>query len=154
QLRSIDNKDRWLATVDFGGHALRPQHRLTDSAWVNWNFNDARWFPDGRKFWFLSEESGYSHLYVKAPDGAATALTSGRSEVSSPFLSPDGRWFYVRTNAEAPYAYDVYRLPAAGGALTRLTRLQGCDSFGLSPDGARLWVLHSSSHTPEQLAVV
>ena len=154
QLRAIDNKDRWLATVDFGQRALRPQHRLTDSAWVNWSFNEAGWFPDGQKLWYLSEESGYSHLYTKAPGGPATALTSGRFEVSAPVLSPDGRWFYVRTNAEAPYAYDIYRLPAGGGALSRLTRLQGCDSFGLSPDGARLWVLNSSSHTPAQLSVV
>src|SRR5205085_4230110 len=45
------------------------------------------------------------------------------------------------------------RVPSAGGPLARLTRLQGCSAFGLSPDGARLWVLHSSSHVPAQLAV-
>ena len=154
QLRAIDNKDRWLATVDFQKKALRPEHRLTDSAWVNWNFDDVGWMPDGKRFWLLSEESGYSHLYTKAPGGAAVALTSGRFESSSRVPSADGRWFYVRSNAEAPYAYDVYRVPVGGGALQRLTRLQGCDSFGLSPDGSRLWVLHSSTHTPVQLAVV
>jgi len=36
RLTANDNKDRWLATVDFEKHVLRPEHRLTDSAWVNW----------------------------------------------------------------------------------------------------------------------
>jgi len=158
RLTANDNKDRWLATVDFDKRALRPEHRLTDSAWVNWDYNNAGWLPDGKRFWFLSEETGWSHLYVKAPGAPAVALTRGKFEVSTPALSPDGRWLYALTNAEAPYAYDVYRVPVAGGAPARgvperLTRLQGCNAFGLSPDGTKLWVQHSSTHTPAQLAV-
>ena len=158
-----DNKDRWFATVDFDKHALRPEHRLTDSAWVNWDYNNAGWLPDGKRFWFLSEESGWSHLYLKAPGSPAAALTRGKFEVTLPALSPDGRWLYALTNAEAPYAYDVYRVPVPGGAGApggagsgvpeRLTRLQGVNAFGLSPDGSKLWVQHSSTHTPVQLAV-
>jgi dipeptidyl aminopeptidase/acylaminoacyl peptidase len=154
RLTANDNKDRWLATVDFARKALRPEHRLTDSAWVNWDYNDAGWLPDGKYFWFLSEQTGYSHLYVKAPGTPAVALTSGRYEVSQPLVSPDGHWLYALTNAEAPYAYDVYRVATTGGAPARLTHLQGCSAFGLSADGARLWVQHSATHTPTQLAVV
>ena len=40
-----------------------PQHRLTDPAWINWNFNDFGWTPDNA-LWFLSEQTGYSHLYL------------------------------------------------------------------------------------------
>jgi len=158
-----DNKDRWFATVDFARHALRPEHRLTDSAWVNWDYNNAGWLPDGKRFWFLSEESGWSHLYLKAPGSPAAALTRGKFEVTLPALAPDGRWLYALTNAEAPYAYDVYRVPVPGGAGApggagsgipeRLTRLQGVNAFALSPDGSKLWVQHSSTHTPVQLAV-
>ena len=40
-LRAVDNKDRWIATVAADGDAgLRPRHRLTDPAWINWTFND------------------------------------------------------------------------------------------------------------------
>ncbi|WP_243040500.1 S9 family peptidase [Dyella sedimenti] len=153
QLRAIDNKDRWIASVDFGKHALVPQHRLTDNAWINWNFNDFGWLKDGRTLWYLSEETGYSQLYAKSLDGKARALTSGKFEVSHPVLSPDGQWFYVRTNQVAPYSYDVYRLPSAGGELTRLTQYQGMDEFELSPDGRQLAVLHSSPYVLAQLAV-
>src|SRR6185312_6096362 len=37
-VRAIDNKDRWIATVDLGGAKLQPRHRLTDPAWINWGF--------------------------------------------------------------------------------------------------------------------
>ena len=154
QLRSNDNKDRWLVTADLERHRLRPEHRLTDPAWINWNFDDAGWLPDSRRLWFLSEESGFSQLYVKAPGAAPVALTSGRHEVSDPVVTPDGRAFLVRSNAEAPYAYDLYRVPVAGGAAARITRIQTVETFGLSLDGANLWVRQSSSHTPAQLAVI
>ena len=40
QLLAIDNKDRWIATVDFEKYALVPQHRLSDAAWIGWTFNE------------------------------------------------------------------------------------------------------------------
>jgi len=153
QLRAIDNKDRWIASVDFAKHALVNQQRLTDPAWINWNFNDFGWLKDGRTLWYLSEQDGYSHLYAKALDGKPRALTSGSFETSHPQLSEDGRWFYVRTNQVAPYSYDVYRVPSAGGKLERITNYQGMDDFVLSPDGSRLAVLHSSPYVLSQLAV-
>jgi len=153
QLRAVDNKDRWIASVDFATHALVSRHRLTDEAWINWNFNDFGWLRDNRTLWYLSEQSGYSQLYTLPPGGKARALTAGRFEVSHPQLSADGRWFYLRANQVAPYSYDVYRVPSDGGALARVTRFQGMDDFVLSPDGRQLAVLHSSPYRLAQLAV-
>ncbi|HUW52632.1 MAG TPA: prolyl oligopeptidase family serine peptidase [Rhodanobacter sp.] len=153
QLRAIDNKDRWIASVDFRRHVLVDQQRLTDPAWINWNFNDFGWLKDNRTLWYLSEQTGWSQLYTKPLAGKARALTRGRFEVSHPLLSADGRWFYVRTNLLAPYSYDVYRLPVGGGALTRITHYEGMDDFKLSPDGSQLAVLHSGPYTFAQLAV-
>ena len=153
EIRAIDNKDRWIASVDFASHALVTQQRLTDPAWINWNFNDFGWLKDNRTLWYLSEQSGYSQLYTKPLDGKPRELTSGKFEISHPQLSDDGQWFYVRSNRVAPYSYDVYRLPTGGGALTRVTQYQGMDDFELSPDGTRLAVLHSSPYVFAQLAV-
>ena len=153
QLRSVDNKDRWIASVDFVANKLVSEHRLTDPAWINWNFNEFGWSPDGQVLWYVSEESGYSHLYAKRPGQKAKALTQGAFEVSDPQLSGDGSSVYVRANAEAPYAYDVYRVAFAGGDLTRITHARTIDEFALSPDGRRLALLQSSSYVPQQLAV-
>ena len=150
---SIDSKDRWIASVDFARHALVPQHRLHNDAWINWIFNDFGWLKDNRTLWYLSEESGYSQLYVKPVDGSAKALTSGKFEVSEPQLSNDGKWFYLRTNQLAPYSYDVYRVPSTGGALSRVTQYGGMDQFALSPNDSQLAVLHSSAYVLPQLAV-
>ncbi len=154
ELRANDNKDRWIATVDFSKHALEPQHRLTDPAWINWNNNEFGWENDNRSLWYLSEESGYSHLYARTlGDKQAKVLTQGRFEISQPTLDREGRFFYARTNREQPYAYDVYRVPVTGGELQRVTQLQGVENFALSPDGKQLLVSHSASYIPVQLSL-
>jgi dipeptidyl aminopeptidase/acylaminoacyl peptidase len=153
ELRALDNKDRWLASVDFGKSALEPQHRLHDDAWINWNFNEFGWQLDNRTLWYVSEETGYAQLYTKALGGKARALTQGQFEVSRPKLSRDGRWFYLRANAQAPYAYDIYRVAVGGGELQRVTRYEGINAFALSPDEKQLLVVHSSSYLPPQLAL-
>jgi dipeptidyl aminopeptidase/acylaminoacyl peptidase len=154
QMVAIDNKDRWIASVDFDKYALVPQHRLSDPAWINWGLNDFGWLADDHTLWYLSEESGFAHLYTKAPGSPARALTEGSFEVSNPALSADGRWFYVMSNALAPYSYDVYRVPVGGGGLQRITQLQGVEKFALDVKGARLLVAHSSSFVPLQLTVL
>jgi dipeptidyl aminopeptidase/acylaminoacyl peptidase len=153
ELHANDNKDRWIASVDLARHVLVPQHRLTDPAWINWAFNEFGWELDNRTLWYLSEESGYAHLYTKPLNGTAQALTHGKFEVSRVQLARDGHWFYLRTNAEAPYAYDIYRVATGGGELQRLTHLQGVENFALSHDDARLLITHSASYIPSQIAL-
>ncbi|MBJ6981739.1 S9 family peptidase [Luteimonas sp. MC1572] len=152
-LHSVDNKDRWLATVDLAQARLQPVHRLTDAAWINWGFNDFGWMPDGGDLWFLSEESGWSHLY-RASGGRARALTSGRWEASMPVLSADGRGFLFLCNRARPGDYEVCQVDAAGGEVRELTTLDGVEDFVASPDGSHVLVRHSSSYVPPQLSVV
>ncbi|MGH8183112.1 MAG: prolyl oligopeptidase family serine peptidase, partial [Rhodanobacteraceae bacterium] len=154
ELVANDHKDRWIETVDLKDHKLVTQNRLTDPAWINWSFNALGWLPDNRTLWFESEGSGWAQLFVKPLDGKARALTGTGFEVSTPVVSPDGKWFYLRSNRQAPYAYDVYRVPTVGGALQQVTHFEGMDDFELSPDGSKLAVLHSSAYVPPQLAVV
>jgi dipeptidyl aminopeptidase/acylaminoacyl peptidase len=153
QLLSVDNKDRWLVSVDFSSYSLIPQHRLSDTAWINESYNEFGWLNDDHTLWFLSEESGFSHLYVKDVGGPPRALTHGKFEVSNPLLSTDGRWFYILANAAAPYSYDVYRVSSGGGELQRVSRLQGAERFSLSPSGKQLLIEHSSSYIRSQLAL-
>ncbi|MEP6549365.1 MAG: prolyl oligopeptidase family serine peptidase [Gammaproteobacteria bacterium] len=154
QLLSADNKDRWIASVDFAQYSLIPQHRLSDPAWVGWTFNELGWLDDNRTLWFASEESGFAHLYTKALHAKARAITQGRFEVSEPVLSADGRWFYVLSNAQAPGSYDVYRVQSGGGQLQRVTQLQGVEKFALDQSGKQLLVTHSAAYIRAQLAVL
>ena len=153
EILSIDNKDRWIVSVDLKNYGLVPQNRETDAAWVNFDgFAEVGWI-DSHTLWYESEESGYGHLYTKALDGAPRAITQGRFEVSRPVLSADSRWFYVLSNALAPYSYDVYRVAASGGDMHRLTHLQGVEGFSLAEKGTQLLVRHSSAYLPAQIAI-
>ena len=153
-LRAIDNKDRWIATVDFAKGELLSAHRLTDPAWINWNFNDFGWLPDNRTLWFLSEQSGYSQLYATTAGAAAKALTSGSWEASSPTLSADGKTFYFICNRKWPGDYEICAKDLAGGDVRELTALDGVEDFTLSPDGSKLLLRYSSSYLPPQAAIV
>jgi len=143
-LRAIDNKDRWIATLNPDEGSLQTQHRLTDGAWINWDYNDFAWMPDGRTLWYLSEESGYSHLYTKGVDARrATRLTNGEFVVREPQPDAEGTGFYVVSNRTHPGNYEAYRVAAGGGELVQLTSLGGVAGFALSPEGDRLLLRRS-----------
>lgn len=153
-LRAIDNKDRWIATVDLKSGQLEPAHRLSDPAWINWSHNDFGWLPGGRALWLLSEQSGYSHLYTLTPGKRARPLTEGTWEVSEPVLSPDGSKFLFLCNRAWPGDWELCAQDLAGGSVRELTALDGVESFVLSADGRHAALLHSRSYTPPQLALL
>ena len=151
-VRAIDNKDRWIASVDLAAGKLQPRHRLTDPAWINWGFNDFGWLPDNTTLWFLSEQSGYSHLYTQRASGKPVQVTSGNWETSLPQPVPGGDGFLFLCNRNAPGRYEVCR--ADGGKVRELTDLGGVEDFTLSPDGRQLLLHRSGSYLPSQLSVV
>lgn len=155
-VRAVDNKDRWIASVTPSSNltSVKPvsKHRLTDPGWINWYFNDFGFTPDNG-LWYLSEETGYSHLYV-VNSGAAKALTSGKWEASSPVLNRQGTQFYFVCNRANPGTYEICNVPASGGNVRELTSLKGVEDLALSPDQSKLLVTYSSSYMPRQLATV
>lgn len=153
-LRALDNKDRWLAAVDLEKAALVPLHRLTDPAWINWDFNDYGWLADDRSLWLLSEHSGHSHLYSLAPGKRAKALTEGTWEVADPVLSPDGARLYFLCNRAWPGDWELCAKDLAGGPVRELSALDGVEGFVLSPDGSQAALRYSSSYLPPQLALL
>ena len=155
ELHAMDNKDRWIATADFASKTLRAAHRLTDPAWINsFAFNDFGWLPDDKTLWFLSEQSGYSHLYTLAPGGAARERTHGDWETSAPQFSADGRHAWFVCNRKWPGGYEVCELDLGNDSVKEVTALEGVEDFTLSPDQRALLVRYSGSYLPPQLAVV
>ncbi|MCS0582288.1 S9 family peptidase [Massilia pinisoli] len=154
QLRAVDNKDRWIATVDLPHAALEPVHRLTEEAWVNYDNNDFGWLPDGTTLWYLSEETGYSHLYVRDASGRTRALTQGAWEATDVAWSADGRTAWLMCNRKAPHTYEVCAVDAAAGVTREVSSLAGVQDFRLSPDQKKLLVHYSGPYLPAQLATL
>ena len=152
-VRAIDNKDRWIASVDLAGATLQSRHRLTDPAWINWGFNEFGWLPDNRTLWFLSEQGGYSHLYTQQGASKPRQLTTGKWEASMPLPTADGDNLLFLCNRKAPGRYEVCRVGIGSGEVRELTDVGGVEDFTLSPDGRQLLLRYSSSYLPAQLAV-
>jgi dipeptidyl aminopeptidase/acylaminoacyl peptidase len=152
KLFSYDNKDRWLVEVDFKKKSFRTLHRLSDDAWVNdWTFNQMGWLNNGNDFYYLSEESGYSHLYLKRQGKSARALTKGKFEVSDLTLTKDDRFVYYRANKKHPGIYEVYRVDLKSGKSEALTDLNGVVDYRLAPDETQLVLSYSTTTRPPEL---
>ncbi len=149
-----DFKSRYMISVPAESGAAQVTDALRDSAWVNGPcFTCAGWLPDGRA-WFVSEASGYAHIYAALPDGSArTALTSGSWEVLQAELSPDRAWFWLHTSETSPFVREFWRMPVNGGAREKLTRDAGGHAVVVSPDGKRAANVYSTSNTPPELFV-
>lgn len=147
-----DNKQRVLYTVNTTGE-LTPVERLTDTAWVGGPcVTCAGWMPDGKKLWYVSEATGYSHLYTADPNGKnIRQLTNGKWEVRDVTLSPQRAEFIINANKISPFEEQVYRLPANGGELTQITKRSGGHQAVLSPDGKSLANVYSHVNIPPEL---
>jgi dipeptidyl aminopeptidase/acylaminoacyl peptidase len=153
RLRSIDNKDRWIAGIDFAKAALKPLHRLHDPAWINWAFNDFGFLPDDRTLWYLSEETGYSQFYTLA-DGARrpTRHTRGDYEFWQPTIGRDGRHVWLMSNHGDPTRNGVYRLDLQSNELMEVGGFDFIDDYALSLDQTQMLLTFSASYLPPQLA--
>lgn len=151
--RAADFKDRWVFAVDLSSGKLRSLHQTSDEAWVGGpGAMSLGWLPGGREVWFQSEQTGWSHLYAADWEtGAVRALTEGSWEVKQAELSPNKQQFLLVTSEASPYENHLYLMPSQGGPRTRLTAAPGLYEGELSPDGARLAVIHSRTNQPPEL---
>jgi hypothetical protein len=86
-IRSQDNKDRWIMQLDAATGKLSPLDRQRDEAWVGGpgiggGFGSRIGWINDKVFYFQSEATGYSHLYTYDNSTATKkALTEGKYEV-------------------------------------------------------------------------
>ncbi|MCB0561044.1 MAG: prolyl oligopeptidase family serine peptidase [Phaeodactylibacter sp.] len=158
-VRSQDNKERWIATLNLERGTLNQLDWQHDEAWiggpgiVRWDFSTGTlgWLNE-ELLYYQSEATGFSHLYtVNVRTGEKRALTNGAFEVHDVQLSRDKRFFYLTASAEGPHEMHFYRLPVSGGQLEKITSLPGKHEVSLSPDERSLAVRYSYSNQPWEL---
>ena len=154
-----DNKDRWIMKLDPTTGKLSLLDRQRDEAWIGgpgisgggFVAGNTGWL-DNTRFYFQSEASGYSHIYVvDVTTGTKKQLTSGKWEVSDLKLSNDKKSFYFTGNIEHPGISHYYRLPVSGGSPVKLTSMKGGNEVDLSPDEKWLAIRYSYSNKPWEL---
>jgi len=153
---SFDDKDRWLWSVDASTGERTLLDHLHDDAWVAGPcFSGCVGFVPGTdRVYFVSEASGYAHLYaVDASGGNRATLTSGEWEVLSVSMPEDRSYFFMRTNEGSPFNEHLYRMDFDGSNRDRLTEGDGRFVGTLSPDGDRLAIVHDVANHPPELFV-
>ncbi len=152
-IRSQDNKDRWLMLWDTATNKLKLLDRQRDEAWIGGPgmFGSLGWV-DENIFWFQSEATGYSHLYtINALTKEKKALTAGNFEVQRAQLSNDKKYFYITTNEVHPGEQHFYKLNIATAKKEKITTQTGANQVTISPDEKYIAVLYSYSTKPWEL---
>lgn len=159
-IRSADNKDRWIVLVDLEKLTIKELNHQHDDAWIggpgisSWNEEVAvlDWLEDGKSFYFQSEETGYSHLYsFDIETGTKKAISSGNFEIHQVQLSKDKKRFFITANKTHPGNRDFYHLDAKSLAWTTILNADGFHDVQVSPDEKSLLIRYSNSNTPWEL---
>lgn len=160
-IRSTDNKDRWIVKVNLETGALKCLDHQRDEAWISgpgigWSMSPGvlGWLGDNRTLYFQSEESGYSHLYLyDTKKDKRKALTSGEYEVYEPLLSKDKSSFYLSTNEVHYGEKHLYKLDIKSGRKKQLTSMTGQNEATLSPDEKSMLIRYSYATKPWELYI-
>ena len=151
-VKAQDNKDRWIMKLDPATGQLSLLDRERNEAWVGGPGRDNLGWTDNTHFYYQSEASGYSHIYLMdVTTGDKKQLTRGKWEVQTLELSKDKKTFYFTANTEHPGVTDFYRLPVRGGLPVKLTSMKGGNQVELSPDEKWLAIRYSYTNKPWDL---
>lgn len=155
EIRSQDNKDRWLMLWNAADRNMSLLNRQRDEAWIGGpgiGFGRNTGWIDENTLWFQSEATGYSHLYtINVTTKEQKALTAGNYEVQQVQLSRDKKFFYIITNEVHPGEQQFYRLSVADGKKERITTMTGANQVTVSPDEKYIGILYSYSNKPWEL---
>lgn len=159
-IRSYDNKDRWIVIIDLKNGTFKEIDKQHDDAWIggpgisSWNMAEGTlgWLKDNETVYFQSEASGYSHLYFyKLKTGKKEQITSGKWEVHEVQLSNDGTKMYITANRSHPGNRDFLRYDIMAKKIVPILIRDGYHEVSLSPDEKTLAVRYSYKNKPWEL---
>ncbi|TRZ44459.1 prolyl oligopeptidase family serine peptidase [Robertkochia solimangrovi] len=157
---SNDWKDRWIVLLNPEDGTVTNLDHQHDTAWIagpgigGYGMGDMGWMPDDKSFWYISEKTGYAHLYaMEVTSKKAVALTSGDFEIYDPFISKDKKYWYLTANPDTPGIRHFYRMPLKGGKMMQLTTEAGNNAVTLSPDEKKMAIMYSFANKPTELYI-
>lgn len=154
-----DGTELWLATFTATGGGPRLQGARCIVGGRETAIAQPEFAPDGHTLAYLSDESGWSHIYLhELAGGAARQLTQGAADYGSPAWTQGQQdYAFVRGGAAIACVHSeggfqrVQTVDTASGATADLSALVGYTSVDFvtaSPDGGGLGVVASSGTQP------
>jgi len=122
-------------------------------AWTS-VLGEPEWLDDGSFLW-LSERSGWKHIYHYTAEGKLIRpVTDGKWEVSSLFgADQDAKWVYFSGYRDKPIDQHVYRVRLDGGRLTRLSSRPGTHRANFNSQFSHFIDSWSDIKTPVRVAL-
>lgn len=158
-IRSYDNKDRWIALLNLNDGTTTTIDHQHDEAWIGgpgisgWNFWVAPigWVNEST-LWYQSEKTGYSHVYTYNVSSKETKqITKGNFEVYTTEVSKDKSHFYLTSNKERPAEQHLYKVAIEGGEMLKITTEVGKHETLLSPNEKFIVDRYSYSNKPWEI---
>jgi dipeptidyl-peptidase-4 len=153
RLQNVNRVLRW----DVQTGAVETVFTETDSAWLE-NENPVRWVQRGTALLWLSERSGWRHVYrVGVDHEECSAMTAGDFDVLSVEACDEAHGMvYFAASPENPTQRYLYRAPLSGGQPERVSPVDqpGWHTYDVSPDAQ--WAIHrySTFETPPVVELV
>ncbi|HSM08188.1 MAG TPA: DPP IV N-terminal domain-containing protein, partial [Gemmatimonadota bacterium] len=146
RLNRLQNRNQ-VALADAETGTVTSLFTERDDAWLD-VVDDWTWLDGGERFLWVSERSGWRHVYSVPRDGAtATAVTFGEYDVISVELVDEpGGWLYFMASPDDATQRYLYRTRLDGRSPPeRVTPAgqPGWHSYDISPDAR--WAIHSWS---------
>ncbi len=142
---------------DAGTGQVRPVLVERDSAWVD-VIDGMFWLDGGKRFTWVSERSGWRHVYVVSRDGRRVRpVTRGTFDVEEVMgVDEKGGWVYYTASPDSPAQRYLYRARLDGrGAPERLSpAAPGTHSYDIAPDFRHALRTYSRFDTPPVVDVV
>ncbi|RUT72057.1 S9 family peptidase [Flavobacterium cupreum] len=157
EIRSQDNKDRWIVSLNLENGSFTEIDHQHDEAWIggpgipSYSFEPGNlgFLADNETVYFQSEATGYSHLYTyNLKLKVKNQLTKGNWEVRDLTLSKDKKTFYLTTNTTHPGNRNFYKLNTAEGIPQPILTKDGAHEVLVSPDEKTLLVRYSYKNKP------
>ncbi len=149
-----DREQTWLDLdeVPRKGGDVRRILRETTKAWVD-NQGSPFFLRNGSFLW-LSERTGWKHIYTVAANGIQRPLSSGDWEVRKIFgVDEKNGWVYFSSTERDPIGLDVYRMRIDGSRKQRLTPRAGTNDATFNQTLTLFVDSWSDVATPTQLSV-
>ncbi|MBV9493186.1 MAG: S9 family peptidase [Acidobacteria bacterium] len=114
-----------------------------EDLFVTRSITGGSWSPDGKEIVFSTNMTGRLNLWkVESAGGWPVQLAVSEDRQTGGMWTPDGKWILWQQDGGGNEQWDVFGIPAAGGAPVNLTATPEISESGqlVSPDSTRLAV--------------
>lgn len=151
QVLSRDQRTLQLLTFDSSGRStiLLEEHQ---EPWLNLH-GDTQFLDEGGFLW-LSERTGFNHIYRYGADGSCLPLTAGEWVVTGiNRVDEKAGVVYFTATKRSPLERHLYSVPLNGGEVTQITSPAGVHSVVVAKDGSRFIDVWTSREHGTRVAI-